>query len=107
MVAAGRGGGCLVQPRVGHWRRARTTAVWLGTFGSGGGIPPGCPAIDPLPEPTAFAPHGQFRSSVSYLVPSGCTSSQLQITVEFEQGGTVLAERTAELAIIAAPATAG
>jgi hypothetical protein len=86
----------------------QTTAIWFGTFSSGGGgIPPGCPAIDPLPEPTAFAPHGQFRSSVSYLVPSGCTSSQLQVTVEIEQGGTVLAARTADLTIIAAPATAG
>jgi hypothetical protein len=85
----------------------QTTAVWLGTFGSGGGIPPGCPAIDPLPEPAAFAPHGQFRSSVSYLVPSGCTSSQLQVTVEIEQGGTVLAARTADLTIIVQPATAG
>ena len=86
----------------------QTTVIWLGTFSSGGGgIPPGCPAIDPLPEPAAFAPHGHFRSSVSYLVPSGCTSSQLQITVEFEQGGTVLAERTADLTIIVQPATAG
>jgi hypothetical protein len=85
----------------------QTTAIWLGTFGSGGGIPPGCPAIDPLPEPAAFAPHGQFRSGVSYLVPVGCTSSQLQVTVEIEQGGTVLAERTADLTIIIQPATAG
>ena len=85
----------------------QTTAIWLGTFGSGGGIPPGCPAIDPLPEPAAFAPHGQFRSGVSYLVPAGCTSSQLQVTVEIEQGGTVLAERTADLTIIIQPATAG
>ena len=86
----------------------QTTAIWFGTFGSGGGgIPPGCPAIDPLPEPTAFAPHGHLRSTVGYLVPVGCTASQLQVTVEFEQGGMVLAARTADLTIIAAPAAAG
>jgi hypothetical protein len=84
----------------------QTTAIWLGTFGSGGGIPPGCPAIDPLPLPANFAPHGHLRSSVSYLVPNGCTSSQLQVTVEIEQGGTVLAERTADLTIIIQPGTA-
>jgi hypothetical protein len=82
----------------------QTTSVWLGTFaGPAAGIPPGCPAIDPLPLPASFAPHGQLRSSVGYLVPSGCTATQLQVTVEFEQGGTVLAERTADLGIIVQP----
>src|ERR1022692_1400917 len=85
----------------------QTTAVWLGRFvGSGVGIPPGCPAIDPLPLSATFAPHGQLRSSVGYLVPSGCTATQLQVTVEIEQGGTVLAERTADLAVIIQPSAA-
>jgi hypothetical protein len=83
----------------------QTTSVWLGRFvGAAAGIPPGCPAIDPLPRPASFAPHGQLRSSVGYLVPSGCTATQLQVTVEFEQGGTVLAEATADLGIIVQPA---
>jgi hypothetical protein len=86
----------------------QTSALWLGSFaGPGGGIPPGCPAIDPLLLPANFAPHGHLRSSGGYLVPAGCAASQLQVTVEFEQGGTVLAARTADLTIIAAPATAG
>jgi hypothetical protein len=85
----------------------QTTAVWLGRFvGSGTGIPPGCPAIDPLAESVAFAPHGQFRSGVSYLVPATCTATQLQVTVELEQGGTVLAEATADLTIIIQPTAA-
>ena len=85
----------------------QTTAVWLGRFvGSGVGIPPGCPAIDPLPLSATFAPHGQLRSSVGYLVLSGCTATQLQVTVEIEQGGTVLAERTADLAVIIQPSAA-
>ena len=86
----------------------QTTAVWLGRFvGPSGGIPPGCPAIDPLPQSASFAPHGAFRSSVGYLVPPTCTASKLQITVEFEQDGTVLAQRTADLAIIIQPTAAG
>ena len=85
----------------------QTTAVWLGRFvGPAAGIPPGCPAIDPLPLSASFAPHAQLRSSVGYLVPSGCTATQLQVTVEIEQGGTVLAERTADLGIIVQPVAA-
>jgi hypothetical protein len=85
----------------------QTTAVWLGRFvGSSGGIPPGCPAVDPLPQPASFAPHGVFRASVGYLVPAGCTANELQVTVEIEQGGTVLAQATADLTIIIQPSTA-
>ena len=54
----------------------------------------------------SFAPHGPFRSGVRYLVPATCTATQLQVTVEIEQGGTVLAEATADLTIIIQPAVA-
>lgn len=80
----------------------QTTAVWTGSFGGASG----CPAIDPVAQEASFAPHGQFKSSVGYLVPVGCTASQLQVTVEIEQGGTVLATATADLTIIIQAAVA-
>jgi hypothetical protein len=80
----------------------QTSVFWLERFtGPGGGIPPGCPAIDPLPpRPVTFAPHGQVQSASGTLVPPGCTATQLQATVEFLQGATVLTQRTAYLTII-------
>ncbi|HEY4854229.1 MAG TPA: hypothetical protein VII22_25865 [Streptosporangiaceae bacterium] len=80
----------------------QASVFWLERFiGPGSGIPPGCPAIDPLPpRPVTFAPHGQVQSASGTLVPPGCTATQLQATVEFLQGATVLAQRTAYLTII-------
>jgi hypothetical protein len=85
----------------------QTSVLWLGRFtGPGGGIPPGCAAIDPLPpQPVTFAPYGQFRSAAGYFVPPSCTATQLQVTVEFEQGATVLTQRTAYLTIVQPVAT--
>jgi hypothetical protein len=85
------------------------SVLWLGRFvGPGTGIPPGCPAIDPLPPAqVTFTPHGQVRGSLGYLVPASCTATQLQVTVVIEQGAVVVAERTADLAIIIQPAAAG
>jgi hypothetical protein len=75
---------------------------FLGPAGTAGGIPPGCPAIDPLPpQPVSFAPYGSYSASLQTLVFSGCTATQLQVTVRFfGSGGTVLAQRTADLPII-------
>lgn len=79
----------------------QTTATWFGRFiGAGTGIPTGCPALDPLPQPTAFAPYGTIHASVGYLVPASCTAAQLQVTVQVQQNGTVLAQRSTDLAII-------
>lgn len=78
----------------------QATATWFGRFvGAGTGIPTGCPALDPLPQPAAFAPYGGYHSSVGYEVPASCTASQLQITVQVQQSGTVLAQQSATLAI--------
>lgn len=79
----------------------QATATWFGRFvGTGAGIPTGCPVLDPLARPAAFAPYGTVHSSVGYLVPASCTAAQLQITVRIQQSGTVLAQQSANLAIV-------
>jgi hypothetical protein len=74
----------------------QTTLTWLGRFVGGSG---GCPAIDPLPQSANFTPHGRFTSSLTYLVPAGCTATSLQARAQFRAGGRVVAERTADLTI--------
>jgi hypothetical protein len=79
----------------------QTTATWFGRFlGPGTGIPSGCPVIDPLPQQADFAPYGSYQGSVGYLVPASCTADDLAVTVQLAQGGTILAEKTADLAIV-------
>jgi hypothetical protein len=66
----------------------QTTTIWFGQFiGSGVGIPAGCAAIDPLPGPTTFTPHGTITLSSTYLVFASCTSTSLQITVQINGSG--------------------
>jgi hypothetical protein len=77
------------------------TATWIAQFqGSGGGLPAGCPVIDPIARPATFAPHGTVTQSTGYLVPSGCTATSLHLTVRISAGGSVLATGTANLTII-------
>lgn len=80
----------------------QTNETWYGRFiGPGPGIPPGCPVIDPLLRPVTFAPHAQVTTSTSYLVFSGCTATQLAITVNITGStGALLAQRTAYLTIL-------
>jgi hypothetical protein len=81
--------------------RQKTTAVWLGKFaGPGRGIPAGCPAIDPLPRAANFGAHATLHSKVSYAVPAACTATRLEVTVKIDKHGTVLAKKTADLAIV-------
>lgn len=81
--------------------RQATTATWFGRFiGTGPGIPTGCPALDPLPRPATLDPYGRFHSSVGYLTPVSCTAVRLHITVQIQQGGAVLAQKTADLTIV-------
>jgi hypothetical protein len=77
------------------------TVTWLGQFvGSGVGIPPGCPAIDPLAQGANFKPRGTFRGHLEFVVFSSCTATALSETVRFTGAdGTVLAEKTVELRI--------
>lgn len=82
-----------------HARSA--TLTWLAHFaGSNGGIPTGCPAIDPLAVPAQFAADGAFRASLRYLAFPGCTATTLVVTARLTSStGTVLAHRSATLHI--------
>jgi hypothetical protein len=85
----------------------QTTAIWTGRFtNASGGLPPGCPVIDPLAMSVDFAPNGTVQSQVGYLVPGCCTATELIVTVRFEKGGAVVAQATATLIIIQ-PTTGG
>ncbi len=87
----------------------QTSVIWFARFtGSGSGIPPGCPAIDPLPpQQVTFAPFGRFSTSAGFLVPPSCTATQLQLTFDIDQNGVVIAQKTADLIIIQPPPAAG
>lgn len=79
-----------------------TTATWTGTFtGASTGVPAGCPVIDPLARPADFAPHATITSSLTYTVFSGCTATDLLVTVKITSStGTLLAVQTADLPIV-------
>ncbi len=83
----------------------QATVQWYGRYLGPGGttLPAGCPVIDPVAAAASAAPHGTYRSSLSYLVLSGCTAAELQLTVTLTgPGGTVEAQATADLTIVAA-----
>lgn len=83
-------------------QRQQVTATWIGRFAdppAGTAIPPGCPAIDPLPTPLDFPPGGSLSKSVTYLVFTGCTATVLHLTVTVTKAGQVLATRSADLQI--------
>ncbi|HEX4722767.1 MAG TPA: hypothetical protein VH333_09650 [Pseudonocardiaceae bacterium] len=76
--------------------------IWSGRFigSTPGGIPPGCPVIDPIGKQVTFAPHGKDTDSLGYLIFPGCTATALTTTTTFDgPGGTVLATATAEVTI--------
>ena len=77
------------------------TLTWLGRFSdAGGGIPAGCPVIDPLAQPAQFAPRGRIRVHLGFTVPAACTATSLQETARLSgAGGVVFAEQTATLGI--------
>lgn len=78
----------------------QASVEWLGHYvGSTTGQPLGCPVIDPLLESLSMSPGSVAMSSVDYLVPGGCTASELVVTVEILQQGQVVAQRSAQLGI--------
>jgi hypothetical protein len=81
-------------------RTQNTSVTWLGRFiEASGGVPQGCPVIDPVAEAANFAPHGTFTGKLTYLVLGGCTATSLRVTARFNKGAAVLAQRSANLAI--------
>lgn len=78
--------------------------IWSGRFTwPGGGLPPGCPVIDPIAKPYSMAPGALYTTSQEYEDPiAGCEATGLQVTVEFTAEGYsgVVAEATATLNII-------
>jgi cellulose binding protein with CBM2 domain len=91
---------CTDQPQ-------RTSLLFVARFvGPTPNIPPGCPAIDPLPPTTAqFDPHGTFTSSLSYRTFSGCTATALRVNARFSDAatGAEVANQSADLPIGPAP----
>jgi hypothetical protein len=75
--------------------------TWLGRFrDQGGGLPAGCPVIDPLAQSVEFAARGSFRVHLDFTVPATCNATSLQETARLSgAGGVVFAEQTATLGI--------
>jgi hypothetical protein len=80
----------------------QAASTWIASFT---GDTNGCPVIDPLTQPADFSPYGTVRSKVGYEVPSGCAATGLQLTVKISAGGTLLAQKTADLVIMRPPAS--
>jgi hypothetical protein len=78
--------------------------IWDGRFTwPGGGLPPGCPVIDPIAIPYSMAPGAAYTTEQEYEDPiAGCEATGLQVTVEFTAEGYsgVVAQATATLNII-------
>jgi len=80
----------------------QATVQWYGRYLGPGGttLPAGCPVIDPVDVAASAAPHGTYRGSLGYLVLSGCTAAELQLTVTLTgPGGAVEGQDTAGLTI--------
>jgi hypothetical protein len=85
---------CTHQPQT-------VTLTWLGQFaGPQPGIPPGCPAMDPVGQRSNVKPRGTFKAKLGVQVFTSCTATSLSETARLTgTGGTVLAEQTAALRI--------
>jgi hypothetical protein len=74
------------------------TSTWAARLiGPGTGIPPGCPAIDPLAQATNFPAGGQVTVGLGYLTFASCTATALQLTVTVNGAAGPLASQTATL----------
>ncbi|MEV6010506.1 hypothetical protein AB0M29_27275 [Streptomyces sp. NPDC051976] len=77
------------------------TETWTARWGAdaSGGVPQGCPILDPFLRSVSFAPYTRVTTSTGYLVLSGCTADRLTVTVTLRQGTTLLGQRSADLVI--------
>lgn len=81
----------------------QASATWTARYiGSGSGIPPGCPAIDPVALNVALPANGKATTGLGYSTFAPCTATGLQATVTITSGGSTLASRTATLTIVSA-----
>ena len=73
--------------------------------GPTGGIPAGCPVIDPLPpQAVTFAPRATFTTTQLERGFSSCTATSLQVTARFfDSTGADITSQSAELSILPAP----
>lgn len=73
---------------------------WYGIFqGTGTGIPPGCPAIDPIQLPATLPAIGQYTATFGFQVFSGCTATSLRATATITDSTGTLAQQSAVLTI--------
>lgn len=100
-VAPGQSSTATLKARNCTAQTLQTTTYWYGRFvGPTPGIPAGCPAVDPLPRPLTFTPHGSASLSTSYLTFASCTATSFQLNVRIVgPGGALLATRDATLTI--------
>jgi cellulase/cellobiase CelA1 len=78
--------------------------IWGARYtGPGTGIPPGCPAIDPVGTPLNLAANGQATARLTYLTFASCTATGLSVTANVSGNGGTLASQTATLTIGSAP----
>ncbi|MFG1903160.1 cellulose binding domain-containing protein [Micromonospora carbonacea] len=77
-------------------------------LGSGPGVPPGCPIVEPLPaRPVTIEAGGTFTATSRYNTYAGCTATRLLVTAQFTLGSTLLDAGSANLEITAAPPPPG
>ncbi len=79
-----------------------TNVVSYGRFtdNSSAGIPPGCPAIDPIGGSETIAPDAQYTMNFATLTFASCTATALQQFVTFyASDGSVLASATTQVTI--------
>jgi hypothetical protein len=61
-----------------------TTETWTGQWlplTAAGGLPAGCPVIDPLARSVTYGPGEELAVNTTYLVPVGCQAAELAVTV--------------------------
>lgn len=78
------------------------STTWYGRFtGSGSGIPPGCPALDPYVMPYTIAAGSTTTLTLPTFTNQGCQATGLQMTVNLSENGVTgtVATATANLVI--------